>query len=187
MILGCNLSCLVFNAGRVILSSVQVLAPMVLKLRPIPMLTEIGYSLRRGRGGSLDCICGVCKHSGPPVFLVPFRKDLANQKWLPALGIEPASLDHESQPLTIGPFLTFTCKLESWFWSMARNGFTTQRRAVMGATFTLLLKGQLLFIFEVVFRYWCMLKPLDGQTFLTKGGINHIFLNWQLGIILARL
>ena len=88
--------CLVFNAGRVILSSVQVLAPMVLKLRHMPMLTEIGYSLRRGRGGSLDCIYGVCKHSGPPVFLVPFRKDLANQKWLPALGIEPASFDRES-------------------------------------------------------------------------------------------
>ena len=75
------------------------------------MPAEIGYSLRRGRGGSLDCVWGVQTHSGPPVFLVLFRKDLAwmngtpqpNQKWLPALGIEPGSLDHESQPLTIGP------------------------------------------------------------------------------------
>ena len=29
-----------------------------------------------------------------------------NQKRPLALGIEPGSLDHESQPLTIGPFLT---------------------------------------------------------------------------------
>ena len=71
----------------------------------------IGYSLGRGRGGSLDCMWGVQTHSGPPVFLVLFRKDLArmngtprpNQKWPPALRIEPGSLDHESQPLTIGP------------------------------------------------------------------------------------
>ena len=66
-----------FNAERVILSRVQVLAPMVLKLRSIPMPAEIGYSLRRGRGGSLDCMWGVQTHSGPPVFLVPFHKDLA--------------------------------------------------------------------------------------------------------------
>ena len=78
------------------------------------MPAEIGYSLRRGRGGSFDCMWGVQTHSGPPVFLVPFRKDLArmngmpqpNQKRPPALGIEPGSLDHESQPLTIGPLLT---------------------------------------------------------------------------------
>ena len=70
------------------------------------MPAEIGYSLRRGRGGSLDCMWGVQTHSG--------RKDLArmngtpqpNQKRPPALGIEPGSLDHESQPLTIGPLLT---------------------------------------------------------------------------------
>ena len=67
----------VFSAERVILSRVQVLAPMVLKPRPIPMPAELGYSLRRGRGGSLDCMWGVQTHSGPPVFLVPFRKDLA--------------------------------------------------------------------------------------------------------------
>ena len=88
---------------------------IVLKPRPIPMpAAEIGYSLQRGRGGSLDCMWGVQTHSGPPVFLVPFRKDLArmngtpqpNQKWLPALEIELGSLDQESQPLTIGPFLT---------------------------------------------------------------------------------
>ena len=42
----------VFNAERVILSRVEVLAPMVLKPRPIPMPAKIGYSLRRGRGGS---------------------------------------------------------------------------------------------------------------------------------------
>ena len=40
----------IFNAERVILSRVQVLAPMVLKPRPVPMPTRIGYSLRRGRG-----------------------------------------------------------------------------------------------------------------------------------------
>ena len=33
-----------------------------------------------------------------------------NQKCLPALGIEPRSLNHESQPLTIGPFLTLVVK-----------------------------------------------------------------------------
>ena len=103
------LSCLVFNAERVILCRVQVLAPMALKPRPIPMPAEICYSLRSGRGGSLDCMWGVQTHSGPQVFLVSFRKDLArmngtpqpNRKWLPALGIEPGSLDHESQSLTI--------------------------------------------------------------------------------------
>ena len=87
---------------------------MVLKPRPIIMPAKIGYSLRRGRGGSSNCMWGVQTHSGPPVFLVPFRKDLArmngtpqpNQKWLPALGIEPGSLNHKPQPLTIGPFLT---------------------------------------------------------------------------------
>ena len=64
--------------------------------------------------GSLNCMRGVQTHSRPPVFLVQFRKDQArmngtpqpNQKWLPALGIEPGSLDHKPQPLTIGPFLT---------------------------------------------------------------------------------
>ena len=87
---------------------------LVLKPRPIPMPAEIGYSLQIGRGGSLDRVWGVQTHSGPPVFLVPYRKDLArmngrpqpSQKWLPVLGIEPGSLDHESQPLTIGPLLT---------------------------------------------------------------------------------
>ena len=74
----------VFNAERIILSGVQVLAPMALK--PCPK----------------------------PVFLVLFRKDLAmmngkpqpNWKWMPALGIETRSLSPESQPLTIRPFLT---------------------------------------------------------------------------------
>ena len=99
----------VLNAERVILSRVQVL-----ELRPIPMPAKVGYSLRRGRGGSLDCMWGVQTHSGPLVSLVPFRKNQGsmngtphpNWKWLPALGIKPGSLDHESQPLTIGPFLT---------------------------------------------------------------------------------
>ena len=85
---------------------------MVFKPRAIPMPAEIGYSLQRGRGGFLHCIWGVQTHRGPPVFLVPLRKDLArmngtpqpNQKWLPAQGIEPGSLDHKSQPLTIGRF-----------------------------------------------------------------------------------
>ena len=102
----------VFNAERVILSRVQVLAPMVIKPRPIPTTTP----LRRGRGGSLDCMWGVQTHNGPPVFLVPFRKDMArmygapqpNRDWLPVLGIEPGSLDHESQYQyqTNRPFLT---------------------------------------------------------------------------------
>ena len=64
--------------------------------------------------GSLVYMWGVQTHSGPPVYLVPFRQDLArmndtpkpNQKLLPALGIEPGSLYHKPQPLTIGPFLT---------------------------------------------------------------------------------
>ena len=41
------LKSVVFNAERVVLSKVQVLAPMVLKLRPKPMPAKIGYSLRR--------------------------------------------------------------------------------------------------------------------------------------------
>ena len=57
---------------------------------------------------------GVQTHSGPPVLLVPFCKDLArmngtplpNQKQPSAPGIEPRSLDQESQPLTIGTLLT---------------------------------------------------------------------------------
>ena len=93
---------------------VQVLASMVLKLRPIPMPSEIDYSLRRGRGSALDCMWGVQTHSRPPVFSVTFHKDLArmngtpqpNRQCLTALGIEPGSLDHESQPLTSRPFLT---------------------------------------------------------------------------------
>ena len=55
-------------------------------------------------------------HSGPPVILVPFCEYLArlnstpqpNRKWLPVLGIKPGSLNHESQPLTVRPFLTPT-------------------------------------------------------------------------------
>ena len=80
----------------------------VLKPCPIPMPTEIGIQ------GSLDRALGVQTHSGPPVFLVPFLKDLSrlngtsqpNQKWMPVQGIEPVSLDHKYQPLTIEPFLT---------------------------------------------------------------------------------
>ena len=68
---------------RVILSRVQMRAPMVLKPRPIPMPAEIGFSLP--------------SHCRPSVFLVPFRRDLArmngtpqpNQRIPPALGIEP--------------------------------------------------------------------------------------------------
>ena len=45
----------VFNAERVILSRVQVLVPMAIKPRPIPMPAEIGYSLPRGREGYIDC------------------------------------------------------------------------------------------------------------------------------------
>ena len=68
---------------RVSLSRVQVLAPMVLKPSPIPMPAEIGYYLRRGRGESLDCMWGVQTHSGPLVFLVLFRKDLARLNGTP--------------------------------------------------------------------------------------------------------
>ena len=87
---------------------------MVLKPRPITMPTEIGYTLHRGIGGSLDCMWGVQTHSGTLVLKVPFYKDLArmngtpdpNRKRLLAQGIKPGSLDHESQPFAIGPFLT---------------------------------------------------------------------------------
>ena len=69
---------------------------------------------KRAEGGSLNCMWVVQTHSGPQVFLVTFRKDQArmngtpqpNQKWLLALGTEPGSLNHESQPLIVGPFLT---------------------------------------------------------------------------------
>ena len=84
----------VFNAERVILSRVQRLV-IVLKPRPIPMPAEIGYSLRRGRGGSLDCMWGVQTHSGPPVFLV--RKNLAWMNGTP----QP----NQKQPLSVGLFL----------------------------------------------------------------------------------
>ena len=57
-----SLASYVFNAERVILSRVQVLASMVLKPRPTPMPAKIGYSLRRGRWGSLDCMWG-CAYS----------------------------------------------------------------------------------------------------------------------------
>ena len=47
------------------------------------MPAEIGYSLRRDKGGSLDCMLGVQTLSGPPVFLVPLRKDLARMNDTP--------------------------------------------------------------------------------------------------------
>ena len=61
----------------------MVVNRVVLKPRPISVLAEIGYSLRRGRGGSLDCVWGVQTHSGPPVCLVPFRKNLARMNSTP--------------------------------------------------------------------------------------------------------
>ena len=80
------------------------------------MPAGIGCSLRRGGGGPLYYIWGVQTHSGHPVFLALFRKDLASmkgtpqasQKCLPAKRIEPASLNPESQPSTIEPLLTPT-------------------------------------------------------------------------------
>ena len=63
---------LLFNAERVSLSRVIVLNP-----HPIPMPAGNGYSLQRGRGGSLDCIWGVQMHNGPLACLVPFWTDLA--------------------------------------------------------------------------------------------------------------
>ena len=98
----------VLTAERVILSRVHVLAPMVLKPRPIPVpadtLCEEAEGKFRLHVGCTDAT----------VFLVLIHQDLAkmngtpqpNRKQLPALGIEPGSLDHESQPLTIRPFLT---------------------------------------------------------------------------------
>ena len=59
---------LLFNAQRVILSRKQVLEPTVLKPRPITMPAEIGYSLRRGSGGSSDCMWGVQTHCRPQAF-----------------------------------------------------------------------------------------------------------------------
>ena len=108
-----QIHCLVFQCGESY-PLLHTAKAIVLKTRPIPMPAEIGYSLRRGRGGSLDCVWGVQTHSGPPVILVPFRKDLArmngtpqpNQKWLPAQGIERGSLNPKPQPLTSGRFLT---------------------------------------------------------------------------------
>ena len=41
---------IIFISERVILSRAQVLVPIVLKPRPIPMPAVIGYSLPRGRG-----------------------------------------------------------------------------------------------------------------------------------------
>ena len=71
------------------LSSLEYSISHGIRLRPILMLAELGYSLQRGRGGSLNCMWGVQTHSGPLVFLVPFCKDLArmngtpqpNQRW----------------------------------------------------------------------------------------------------------
>ena len=106
------MSCHNFNAERVIPSRVQVLAPMVLKPRPIPIPAEIGFSLRRGRGGYLDCMRGKQTHSEPP-------------------GIEPRSLDQVTQPLTIRPFLTrnqnrnhllLESELESKSWILENPG-----------------------------------------------------------------
>ena len=53
---------------------------VVLKSRPIPMPTGIGYSLQRGRVGSLDYMWGVQRHSGPLISLALVRKDLARTK-----------------------------------------------------------------------------------------------------------
>ena len=72
-----------------------------------PMPAQISYSLLRGRRVYWDCVLGVQTRSGPPVFLVPFFKDLArmhgtsqpNQKWMQ--GIKPWYLEHKPQPLTI--------------------------------------------------------------------------------------
>ena len=72
------------QSGESHLSRVQVvLASMVLKPPSIPMPTEIGYSLGRGRGGSLDCTWGVQTHSRPLVFLVLFRKEPARMNGTP--------------------------------------------------------------------------------------------------------
>ena len=98
----------VFTAERVILSRVYVLAPIVLKPRPIPAPAD---TLCEEAEGNFRLHVG-CTNA--PVLLVLIHKDLAkmngmpqpNRKQLPALGIEPGSLDHESQPLTIRPFLT---------------------------------------------------------------------------------
>ena len=56
---------------------------IVLKPGPIPMSTEIRYSLRGGRGGSLDFMWDVQTHSGPLVFLVTFHKYLARMNGTP--------------------------------------------------------------------------------------------------------
>ena len=75
-------TCVVFQCGESypLQSTAEAI---VLKPRPIPMPAEIGYSLRRGRGGSLDCMWGVQTHRGPPVFSVPSRKDLARMNGTP--------------------------------------------------------------------------------------------------------
>ena len=71
------------------LSSLEYSISHGFRLRPILMPAKLGYSLQRGRGGSLDYMWGVQTNSEPLVFLVPFCKDLArmngtpqpNQRW----------------------------------------------------------------------------------------------------------
>ena len=112
-----NSTCLVFNALRVILVRVQVLAPMVLKPRHIYTHAYRNRQLISKRQRQIFRLhVGCANTQETSSTIVPFRKDLArmngtpqpNWKWLPALGIEPRFLDHKSQPLIIAPFLTPT-------------------------------------------------------------------------------
>ena len=57
--------CHVFHAE---LTSLEYCVSHGTQAAPYHMPTDLGHSLRRGRGGSLDCMWGVKTHSGPPVF-----------------------------------------------------------------------------------------------------------------------
>ena len=83
---------------------------------------------------------GCANTQWPPVFLVPFCKNLArmngtpkpNQKGLLALGIEPGSLDHEPQPLIIGPlcWILFVSKSHKiWHQLLSVRSILTLSRA----------------------------------------------------------
>ena len=92
------LYCIVFNVERVILSREQVLAHMVLKPHPYPGPPKSATFCEEAEG-DLKTACGVCKDLARMICMPQ-----PNRKWPPAPGSNPG-LDHESQPLTIGPFL----------------------------------------------------------------------------------
>ena len=117
-----------------------------------------GGPLDRGRGGPLDCVWGVQTHRRPPVFSVPSRKDLARmnglpqpyQKWLPALGTEPGSLDQEPHPLTIGQLNNLRVRSAIWWSSIWYPGAKmSQQPRCRGKKFRR-CRQRLNFVFQVL-------------------------------------